>query len=207
MHSDAHELKLVEKAVEGDHVALEKLLVSQAEVLSRYAASKLPAWLREQIDPEDITQQTFAEAFRSIRRFCPEQSHSFQAWLLGIADHVLKDTVKRHQRAKRGGRFQRVQRAEPTPSRSAVDFVEILSAGIHSPSYSVMGHEAVQAVQEAMAALPDDYRQAVQLRLIEGKSLEETAEMMNRSARAVQGLVDRAKKKMRAALGRLSNYR
>ena len=70
-----------------------------------------------------------------------------------------------------------------------------------------MGHEAVAALTDAIDALPDDNRQAVQLRLLEGKSLEETAEIMNRSPRAIQGLVDRAKKKMRATLGRLSNYR
>jgi RNA polymerase sigma-70 factor (ECF subfamily) len=70
----------------------------------------------------------------------------------------------------------------------------------------VAGHEAVKAVRDAIRDLPEDYRQAVELRLLEGRSLEETAEAMNRSARAVQGLVDRAKRKMRAALVRLSLY-
>ncbi len=37
-------------------------------------------------------------------------------------------------------------------------------------------------------------------------SLDECAQIMNRSQRAVQGLVDRAKKKLRATLGRLSKY-
>lgn len=69
-----------------------------------------------------------------------------------------------------------------------------------------MGHEAVRAVLDAIDALPDDNQQAVQLRLLQGKSLQETAELMHRSPRAIQGLVDRAKRKMRAALGRLSNY-
>jgi RNA polymerase sigma factor (sigma-70 family) len=141
------------------------------------------------------------------KRKFPHEPATFQAWLLGIADHVVKDTVKRHQRAKRGGEFHRVHRAKPTPSRSVADLVELLSADGHSPSYSVMGHEAVRAVQAAIASLPEDYGQAVQLRLLEGKSLEETAATMNCSPRAVQGLIDRAKNKMRAALGRLSNYR
>ncbi|MCA9167929.1 MAG: hypothetical protein KDB23_09690, partial [Planctomycetales bacterium] len=74
-------------------------------------------------------------------------------------------------------------------------------------SYSVMGHEAVQAVEDAIAALPDDHRLAVRLRLLEGKSLEETAQLMDRTPGAVQGLIDRAKKTMRGKLGRLSKYR
>ena len=105
-----HERELVEMAVEGDRSALQKLFVTQAALLSRYAATKLPAWLRDRVDPEDIAQQTLIEAFRSIGRFRSEKAESFQAWLLGIADYVIKDTVKRHHRAKRGGRFQRVQR-------------------------------------------------------------------------------------------------
>ena len=69
-----------------------------------------------------------------------------------------------------------------------------------------MRHEAIEAVHEAIDALPEEYRQAVRLRFLEGKSLEEIAELMGRSPRAVQGLVDRAKEKMRATLGRLSVY-
>ena len=68
------------------------------------------------------------------------------------------------------------------------------------------GHEAVSAVREAMEQLPQDYHQALQLRVLQGVSLEDTALIMNRSPRAIQGLVDRAKKKMRATLGRLSIY-
>ncbi len=64
----------------------------------------------------------------------------------------------------------------------------------------------MRAVQNTIAQLPEDYRHAVQLRLLEGRSLEEVAEAMDRTPRAVQGLIDRAKKKMRADLGRLSLY-
>ena len=199
--------ELLTKAVGGDQVMLQKLLVAHAGAVSRYAARRMPPLLRERMDPEDIVQLTFVEVFRSIGRFRPQEAGTFQAWLLGIADHVIKDSVKGNQRVKRGGQFRRVRHAEPTPSRSLTDLVELLSAGGHSPSYSVMGHEAVQAVQQAIADLPEDYGKAVHLRLLEGKSLEETATALDCSPRAVQGLVDRAKKKMRAALGHLSNYK
>ena len=86
------------------------------------------------------------------------------------------------------------------------DLVEMLSAGSHTASRSAMRHEAVHALQLAIGELPEDYQQAVQLYLIDGKTLQETAVIMNRTSNSVQGLIDRAKKKMRGALGRLSRY-
>lgn len=203
----ADEQDLIEQAVAGDQVALQKLLVARAEALARHAHRKLPAALREVVDADDIVQQTYIEAFRSIGRFRPDAAGAFQSWLFRIAEHVISDTIKHYQRVKRGRDFRRRHRAAPTQSQSVVELLEQLSAGSHSPSRSVMGHEAIEALMDAIDDLPDDHRQAVQLRLLDGKSLQETAVLMNRSQRAVQGLVDRAKKKMRAALGSLSNYR
>ena len=203
-HDDAN---LIASAIEGDHVALQKLLISRAVVLRKFADRKLPAVMRDRVDTEDIVQQVYVEAFRSIHRFRLDEADSFQAWLLKVAEHVINDVIKHHQRVKRGGKFHRVRPTKTTESQSVADLVDLLSAEGHSPSQSAMGHEAVAALTEAINALPDDNRRAVQLRLLEGKSLEETASLMNRSPRAVQGLVDRAKKKMRAVLGRLSKYR
>jgi RNA polymerase sigma factor (sigma-70 family) len=93
-----------------------------------------------------------------------------------------------------------------TEESSLHDMVEMLSAASHTASRSAMRHEAVLAVADAIAELPPDYQRAVQLHLIDGKALQETATIMSRSARSVQGLIDRVKKKMRAALGCLSRY-
>ena len=207
MKNNDHQRELIALAVAGDRLALQKLLVAEGRNVERYAAGKLPTALNGKVDASDITQQTFLEAFSSVGRFRVELGESFRAWLFGIADHVIKDAVKHVQRVKRGGQFQHVRTVAPTASCSVAVLVELLSADSHSPSYSVMGHEAVQAVEDAIAALPDDYRLAVRLRLLEGKSLEETAQLMDRTPGAVQGLIDRAKKTMRGKLGRLSKYR
>jgi RNA polymerase sigma-70 factor (ECF subfamily) len=87
---------------------------------------------------------------------------------------------------------------------SIIALVELLSADGRSPSAYVQRDEAMDAVHAAMRDLPDEYRQAVQLRFLEGMNLDEVAAIMNRSPRAVQGIVDRAKKMMRESLERLS---
>jgi RNA polymerase sigma-70 factor (ECF subfamily) len=180
--------------------------MSHTSALTRFAASRLPKSVRDVVDPEDIVQQTFAQAFRSISRYRQQEDASFLSWLTGIAENKIMDTVKSLQREKRGGHHRRVRHIAATDTRSVADLVDLLSAGSHTPSRSVARHEAVGAIQNAIEQLPEEYRRAVQLRLLECKSLEETAQLMNRGPRAVQGLIDRAKKKMRAALGRLSMY-
>ena len=197
---------LITQAVAGDQAALQKLLVSQRSAVLRYAECRLPLALRDHVDPDDVVQQTFVEAFRSISRFRLSEYQSFQAWLFGTADNVIRDVSKWHKRQKRGGGMKRLRYTSPTESQSVAELVELLSAGSHTPSRSAVGHEATAELTRVIGELPEDYRQAVQLRLLAGKSLAETAREMNRSPRAVQGLIDRAKKKMRAALGRLSKY-
>jgi RNA polymerase sigma-70 factor (ECF subfamily) len=199
---------LVAKATQGDRVALQQLMALHASELSDFVARKLPPSRRALVDADDILQQTFVDVFRDIRRFEPRSDRSFLAWLKTIADHRIQDAVKALNRIKRGGEFRQIRFvSSPSTSCSMAELVELLSAGSHTPSRSVAGHEAVKAVQDALRQLPDDYRQAVELRLLEGRSLEETAAVLDRSPRAVQGLVDRAKKKLRAALVRLSLYR
>ena len=200
------ESELVAKAVAGDRVAIQQLLMAHMAAVSRFAANRLPASARDVIDPEDIVQQTFAQAFRSVSCFRQREDASFLSWLTAIAENKIMDAVKGLQRQKRGGTRQRVRQVATTDTHSVADLMDMLSGGGHTPSRSVAGHEAVQAVQNAIGELPEEYQQAVQLRLLEGRSLEETAQVMNRGPRAVQGLIDRAKKKMRAALGRLSMY-
>ena len=128
-----------------------------------------------------------------------------RTWLATIADRRAMHAVRDAQRIKRGGRHKRVGQVVGEES-SFHNLVEMLSAGSHTASRSAMRHEAVQAIQDVIADLPEDYREAVQLHLIDGNTLQETAEIMGRSPQSVQGLIDRAKKKMRAALGRLSRY-
>ncbi len=60
---------LIARAIEGDRVALERLLLADYARLARHVASKLPAGVREVVTAEDILQQTFLQAFRDIGNF------------------------------------------------------------------------------------------------------------------------------------------
>jgi RNA polymerase sigma-70 factor (ECF subfamily) len=206
MSTGQDEQELIARATSGDRSALERLLLMHYPGLSRHVVGKLPGSAQGTVSAEDILQEAFIQAFRDIRKFQPHSDRSFSAWLRAIAENRLRDTLKVLRRKKRGGGFRRVHGPADEQASSMADLVEMLSAGSHTPSRSVARREAVQAVQVAMAGLPEDYRRAVRLRYLEGKGLGEVAGTMRRSPGAIRGLLDRAKQRMRAALGRSSLY-
>lgn len=108
------------------------------------------------------------------------------------------------RRKKRGGDTTHI----PSYSNadSIHDLIQSLSADDRSPSQSAAGHEAVQAIQIAIAELPANQRRALQLHCLEGQSLEAVAEELQCTKDAVRGLVDRAKRHLREALGRASQW-
>lgn len=204
MSTSEDERELIAKAASGDRVALERLMLAYYSRLSQHIAPRLPQALLGVADVDDILQQTYVQVFRDIGEFEPRSDASFFAWLKTIAEHRAQDAVRALSRKKRGGGRRQVREQSDGQATSAANLVEILSAGSHTPSRSIARREAVQAVQVAIAGLPEDQREAIQSRFLEGKSLEETADAMGRSPAAVRGLIHRAKQGLRAALGRSS---
>lgn len=198
--------ELVENAVAGDRAVLERLLLDCYGPLLRRIEPRMPPALRGVIGAEDIVQQTFTQVFRDIGSFEARDDAGVLAWMTTIAENRLRDAVRSQQRKKRGGDLRRVGAGGQRGADPTGDFLAMIAGRGHTPSKSLARREAIQAIHVALAGLPEEYRQAIQIRYFERRSLEETARLMNRTTGAVRGLVDRAKKKMRDALGRASVY-
>lgn len=206
MSQTVMEQELIDKAISGSRAALDELLFNCYEQLEEHVTRTLSPQHHGIIEIDDIVQQTYIHAIRDIGQFTQNSNGSILPWLKKIAENRVKDAVRRITRERCTSHVATTTEHALLNEDSVADLVELLSAGSHTPSRSAVRHEAIAAVRQTIEALPDDYRQAVELRFLNGKSLQEIASIMNRSPRAVQGLVDRAKKKMRVALGRLSLY-
>ncbi|MCH7713650.1 MAG: sigma-70 family RNA polymerase sigma factor, partial [Chloroflexi bacterium] len=89
---------------------------------------------------------------------------------------------------------------------SLLNLFDAVSGDGSTPS-SIMGcDESIQAVKLAIAKLPEDYREIVELRYVQEKSVHETAEITGKSPDAIQGVCRRAKQKMLKTLGNASLY-
>lgn len=192
-------------ALAGDRVALERLLLAHYDDLARRIAAKLPPRLQSTQAVEDILQFAFLQAFRDIAHFQPRTDATFGDWLARIAENRLCDAIRQHDRPKHGGDLQRVADCPRDDSRILSLWDWIVATDTSPPSAAVRG-EAVQALQVALAALPDDQRLAIQLQHLEGRSVEEAAAAMGRTPGAIRGLVHRGKLELVAALGRASQW-
>ena len=197
---------LIDRAIEGDRTALERLLLDHYAELVAHVGRRLPNSLRATTGVEDIVQQTFAHVFGCIANFEHRPDATFFNWLSTIAENRLRDALRAEGRKKRGGEFVRNFGWATADDGSAESLLDLLAGSDDTPSQCLARDEAVRAIQVALAGLPNDHREAIQLRYFDGCTLEETAALMNRSPGAVRGLLDRGKQKMRDALARASKY-
>jgi len=189
------------QAVGGDGDALAQLLFHYHDQLHAFVRGRIGKDIRTVVDPADILQEVYCGAFRSIASFRPKTDKAFFNWLTSIARNRLRDAGRGQGAKKRGGEHKRVEKSPAGREDSYVDLLNMLSAGISTPGSRVSRAEAIRALQVRLAALPEDYRQVIQLHHIDGHSLEEVAERMERTVGQVRGLLPRARQKLHDAMG------
>jgi len=204
MVDDDNQPDLLIRAVQGDRRALEQLLWQHYDRLNRFVSQQLPVAVQGRFQAEDVLQETFVEAWQHIGSFEVQQPEGFHAWLRTIATNKLRDRLRAHKAAKRGGGRPAAQQGGA--DSSLADLVDLVVASVNSPSGQVARREAQRVVLVALTQLKEDYRQAISLRYLEGRSVAEVAETMQRTERSIHMLCNRALKKLREALGRSSQY-
>jgi RNA polymerase sigma-70 factor (ECF subfamily) len=187
--------ELLRRARRGDREALGRLLEAQRATLRRLAERQLDGRVAVRVDASDIIQQTFLEAHRSFPQFAGRDARDLAAWLRGILDHKAAGAVRDHARLqKRDVRRERPVddcRGDSAPGKQE------LEAGHSSPSQKAVRREEEERLTEALAALPEDQREAVRLRHLEGRPLDEIARRLGRTAAATAGLIKRGMQALR----------
>lgn len=184
--------QLVERAQRGDKHAFELLVHKYQRKLARL----LSRFIRDPAEIEDVTQEAFIKAYRALPSFRGDSA--FYTWLYRIGINTAKNFL--------------VAQGRRAPTTTAVDSEEAesfeesdLLKDVNTPEAELLTKEIAQTVNEAMSSLPEDLRQAIALREIEGLSYEEIAEIMNCPIGTVRSRIFRAREaiaeKLRPLLG------
>ncbi len=168
------------------------------EYLALLARLQLAPRLRGKVDLSGVVQQTLWEAHQAMNQIPKQSGHQQMAWLRQILANNLRDEVRKLATAARDVSRERSLEAALEDSSARID--AWLAAEQSSPSQRAIRQEQTLGLAEALAKLPADQRQAVELHHLQGYPLAEVARHMNRSKGAVAALLFRGLTKLRQVL-------
>lgn len=135
---------------------------------------------------EDLAQTVYLRIWRARERYKP--TAKFTTWMFSIVRRLVLN--ERRARARRSAVFR-----EPTPDEPPRE-----PSGGRLPSVEASAGELAQAIDAALARLPEDQRAAMILRRYEEMPYEEIAAVLQTTVPAVKSLLFRARESLRASL-------
>jgi RNA polymerase sigma-70 factor (ECF subfamily) len=170
---------LVTAAKRGDTHAFEKLMSRHQRKVLAIALRITKNWE----DAEDVVQESFQKAFFHLVRF--QQASQFSTWLTRIA---LNESYMVLRRRRRG------LEVLPATSEDGVNFVpEAFVDHNPNPEESCRRREHSELLTNAINRLGSKIRKTIWLRMVEERSVEETAQMLDTSVSAVKSRVFRGR--------------
>jgi RNA polymerase sigma-70 factor (ECF subfamily) len=192
--------QLLREARAGDAATLGRLLEQYRRYLALIANVQIGQRLRGKVDASDVVQETFLEAHRNFARFRGTSEGELVRWLRQILAANLADLLRRYLGTQ--GRDVRLEREiEGALDRSSVLLDRGLMAMGPSPSQLASHREQAVLLADALSELPDDYREALVLRHLEGLTFPEVAQRMGRSLDSVEKLWMRGLARLRQVMG------
>ena len=180
------EAAIVRQVIEGNINAFETLVLEYEKNVYNIALRMVG----NSEDASDMTQEAFIKAYNSLPNFRGDSK--FSVWLYRIVSNVCLD-------------FLRSRTRKPTVSLSVEDDdgeeVQIdVADESHSPELLLERSLTRDAVRRGLESLPDDYRQILLLREIQGLSYDEISQALGIEVGTVKSRIFRARKKLCAFL-------
>lgn len=178
--------EMLEAVIGGDATAYRGLV----EKYQGRVYSMVYGMVRNREDARDITQEAFVKAYQSLDSFRVESS--FYTWLYKIAMNRAIDFLRKRRRRSAG------EYDDQTATKSDGVIPDVYHAD--SPRKVVERKQLYSAIMDALQKLPEEQRQVVLLRELEGLSYKEIAEVMGLAEGTVMSRLFYARKKLQQLL-------
>ena len=175
---------LVAAAAAGDRDAFEALVLRHQTRIVNYAM----AIVKDPADAEDVAQETFIRAYRSLARFRGDSL--FKTWLYTIATNAARTGLDRR------GRRSRLEDESLDDETGPLSAGDVPAGGADAETTLVRR----ELIDRALAALPPDLRIAVVLRDVEGLDYKEIAAATEAPIGTVESRIFRARRRLRPLL-------
>jgi RNA polymerase sigma-70 factor (ECF subfamily) len=168
--------ELVDRARQGDEVAIERLFARHLRPMQRWASGRLPQWARDVADTDDLVQDALLQTFKRIGDFQSRGVGALQAYLRQAVINRLRDELRRKGRR---------------PDSTDLDDKNLQAAG--SPLEQAIGREALEHYEGALQRLKPEERELIVARVEMEYTYEELAQVLGKpSAEAARKAAQRA---------------
>jgi len=181
--------ELLEQSLEGDLNAFEVIVNRYKDRLYNFVVR----FVGDQQTAEDIVQDTFLRAYRNRGSF--QAIAKFSTWIYTIAGNLAKSELRRRKRWRFLSLGSQDERGAP---------LELPDPGSR-PDRSTETALAEVQIEEALARLPDRYREAVILRDVEGLDYDEIAKIIGCPLGTVKSRINRGRLRLQEELGELAS--
>jgi RNA polymerase sigma-70 factor, ECF subfamily len=179
--------QLVERARQRDEAAVRAITQRYNRRLFRVARSIL----RDDAEAEDVVQETYVRAITGLEHFRGDAA--FGTWITRIAMNEALGRLR-----KRRPTVDWESYGENRTQAEIIDFP--VSAASNDPERIMAQGEIRTVLERAIDELPDAFRAVFVARIVEGMSVEETADLFGLQAETVKTRLHRARNLLRDAL-------
>jgi RNA polymerase sigma-70 factor (ECF subfamily) len=172
----------------GDRAAFAELVEKYKQPLFNFVFRTL----RDEIETEDVAQNTFLQVWKSRARY--ERTAKFSTWLFTIARNLCLNEIRRRSRHPAESLEETHAEYDDQPSRQYED------KKIFLPTETALHGELAQKIEEALAELPENQRTAILLCRQDELSYEEIAEVLDCSLSATKSLIHRGREFLKEKL-------
>jgi RNA polymerase sigma-70 factor (ECF subfamily) len=183
--------------------AVDRLLEQYRPVLRLIAEQMIGSGLRRREDASDIVQRTVLEAYAAFAQFHGGTEAEFSAWLKQILRHNVTNLVRDNRAAKRDVRREKY--LDAAQDSCSITWLQPAGRGT-TPSQRVIKAEAALNLAHAIDDLPEQQRNAVRMRHLEGRSIDEIAAELQKTPAAVAGLIRRGLQELRERVSSDSSW-
>lgn len=182
---ESDEIELVRRSIARDELAFRAIMLRNNRKLYRIARGIV----RNDADAEEVVQEAYVRAFLHLKEFRGDSS--LATWLSRI---VINEALGRLRRKRSR---PEVQADEPRPEAQIIPFPQTTN---DDPEKTMAQRQILQLVEEATDKLPENFRLVFITRVIEGMSVEETAEILGIPPETVKTRLHRARRLVREQL-------
>ena len=176
------ENRLLTMAKAGDVDAFNRLVAIHQNAVYGFAMSLT----RQHALADDVTQETFISAFRSISKM---RGGNFRAWLLRIARNKAYDHFRRQSR-----------RRESSVDEEDAPFLATLTDDNPSPHAVAVNSELREALEHCVGGLSAEHREVIVLIDVQGRSYDDASAVCGVNIGTVKSRLNRARRRVRDCL-------